>query len=314
MKHFQKLAIISLVSLTVSVNAHAWGSKRPRTPSAPSIPPAPVIPPVVSPVIPPPNPPVIPPVPNTSSSYIDHIKTIAASSSCASYSWKSRGRAPVSYIKGMALNYARSVCRLQTSLAAPSATAVLLSKAAGDPARDALAHYSTTFTNFGEVVNSSGIDTLRSLYTLGIGLGMRESSGQYCEGRDTTASNTSASTAEAGMFQTSYNSMTASPVLSQLYDEYKANPSMCWLDVYKVGVSCSAASIYGSGEGATYQALNKSCPAFAAEYAMATLRVLRSHYGPIVRKEAEVIPACNQMLKSVEDVVLNDLNSCADLL
>jgi hypothetical protein len=51
----------------------------------------------------------------------------------------------------------------------------------------------------------SGIDTLRHLFVLMIGLGMRESSGRYCEGRDQSASNTSADTAEAGLFQTSWN-------------------------------------------------------------------------------------------------------------
>ena len=38
----------------------------------------------------------------------------------------------------------------------------------------------------------SGTDTLRHLFVLMIGLGMRESSGRYCEGRDQSASNTSA--------------------------------------------------------------------------------------------------------------------------
>ncbi|MBC7427409.1 MAG: hypothetical protein H7336_02280 [Bacteriovorax sp.] len=306
MKQYQKLAMISLITLFMSTNAHAWGAKRPSTPSTPTIPPP------TTPTAP--TTPTTPTAPTLESSYINQIKSIAANSACANYSWKNRGKAPAAYIKGMALNYARSLCRLQTTLAAPTATAVLLGSKAGDAAKDALAYYSSTFSSLGFVVNSAGQDSLRSLYTLGIGLGMRESSGQYCEGRDTTASNTSASTAEAGMFQTSYNSMTTSPVLGALYAEYKVRPELCMLDVYKVGVSCSATSIYGTGEGATYQSLNKSCPAFAAEYAMATLRVLRSHYGPIVRKEAEVLPACNAMLKNVQDLINNDLNACDDLL
>ena len=303
MKQHQKLAIISLISLFISADVHAWGAKRPSTPAPPN-------PAVTLPSLPGPT----PSIPTLESSYIDQIKKSAANSACANYAWKNRGKAPLAYIKGMALNYARSLCRLQTTLAAPSPTAILLSSKAGDPTKDALAHYSSTFSSLGFTINDKGQNTLRSLYTLGIGLGMRESSGHYCEGRDTTASNTSASTAEAGMFQTSYNSISTSSVLSQLYAEYKASPKLCMLDVYKVGVSCPATSIYGSGEGATYQTLNKTCPGFAAEYAMATLRVLKSHYGPIVRKEAEVVPACNTMLKNIEDIVNNDLNACADLL
>ena len=40
-----------------------------------------------------------------------------------------------------------------------------------------------------------------------LGLGMRESSGQYCCGRDTSEDNTTADTAEAGLFQMSWNAM-----------------------------------------------------------------------------------------------------------
>jgi len=36
---------------------------------------------------------------------------------------------------------------------------------------------------------------------------MRESSGQYCCGRDTSEDNTTADTAEAGLFQMSWNAM-----------------------------------------------------------------------------------------------------------
>lgn len=246
--------------------------------------------------------------------YAEQIKTIAANSTCASYSWSGRSKAPAGYIKGMALTYARSFCRLKTSESSPTTLVNILSGAAGSSTTDALALYASTFSNLSMDVNNSGIGALRSLYTLGIGLGMRESSGKYCEGRDMSASNTSASTAEAGMFQTSYDSMGASAELSNLYAEYKANPNNCFLDTFKANVSCGSSSIYGSGEGATYQALNKSCPAFAAEYAMVMLRVRRNHYGPINRKEAEVTTACNQMLKSVEDFVENDLNSCADIM
>ena len=49
--------------------------------------------------------------------------------------------------------------------------------------------------------DAAGVDTVRHLFVLLIGLGMRESSGKYCEGRDKSASNRSAETAEAGLFQ-----------------------------------------------------------------------------------------------------------------
>lgn len=306
MKHVQQKLAIIFLSLLVSSNAHAWGSKRPSTPTTPTVPSTPSNPTT-------PTTPTTPP-PITEGAYVDQIKALAAGSSCAAYSWKNRSKAPAAYIKGMALNYARSYCRIKTTRDAPTGAALLLGAKSGDAAKDALPHYASNFSALAMNNSIAGIGPLRSTYTLGIGLGMRESSGKYCEGRDMSASNTSAETAEAGMFQTSYNSMSASPELSKLYAEYKANPDKCLLDVYSVGIKCSSSSNAGSGEGLTYQKLNKSCPAFAAEYAMMMLRVRRNHYGPINRKEAEVIPACKTMLENVEAIIESDPYSCDELI
>ena len=65
-------------------------------------------------------------------------------------------------------------------------------------------------------------DTLRHLFVLLTGLDMRESSGRCCEGRDLSASNTTADTAEAGLFQQSWNSRFASPELPKLVSQYSA--------------------------------------------------------------------------------------------
>jgi hypothetical protein len=45
-----------------------------------------------------------------------------------------------------------------------------------------------------------GPETLRPLFALMLGHGMRESSGRYCEGRDRSAENVASDTAEAGLF------------------------------------------------------------------------------------------------------------------
>ena len=49
----------------------------------------------------------------TGGPYVDQIKTMASNSDCANTSWASRGRAPIGYIKGVTLSYARSLCRLK---------------------------------------------------------------------------------------------------------------------------------------------------------------------------------------------------------
>ena len=258
-----------------------------------------------------PTPPIVPPT-TSKGVYVDQIKTLASNSSCTSYSWSARGKAPSGYIKGVSLSFARSLCRLkkQTTLSG------ILSKAdSHNDAKDALTHYATNFANLPIDINTAGQGPMRALYTLGMGLGMRESSGNYCEGWDKSAgSNRSSSAAEAGAFQTSYDSMGASPELSKLYAEYQATPGRCYLDVFKVGAASCSGSNLGTGAGVIYQAFNKSCPAFATEYAMTMLRIQRSHYGPINRKEAEVVPACGQLLKSVQDLINNDPYACEDLI
>lgn len=320
MKQFKrKLVLISLLSLCARGQVFASGAKlpdaamteetteattaEPRTTDGP----AQTIPTPTTPTTTAPS-----PAQPASGVYIDQIKQIAANSSCSSYSWKDRGRAPSGYIKGMALTYGRSLCRAK----ADSSAGLLLSAAStGNTTKDALAYYASTFAKIPIGITTQGGETLRALYTLGLGLGMRESSGTYCEGWDRSAGSSRPSSAgEAGVFQTSYDSIGVHPELSNLYTEYKnTKDTRCMLDVYKVGASCSSQSNLGTGAGADFQSFLKACPAFAAEYAMVTLRVLRAHYGPINRREAEVIPSCNNMLKEVQNLIDNDPYACEDL-
>lgn len=305
MKHIRtKVFFTSLLIMSTIGQSHAMGSKRPKAPSTPTPTQAP--------------PPQSTPAPNTATGpYIDQIQELARTSSCASYSWKNRGRAPAGYVKGIALSFARSLCRLNSYVQNPSALALIMSKAdSHNDSKDALTHYQNNFSLIPIKIDSAGTEPLRALYVLGIGLGMRESSGTYCEGWDQSAgSNRPSSAAEAGLFQTSYDSISASPELSKLYTEYKTTSNnRCFLNVFKQGASCSSSSTLGTGAGAEYQKFNKACPAFATEYAMTMLRIQRSHYGPINRKEAEVIPACDQLLKNVQELVNRDpQNACQDI-
>jgi hypothetical protein len=140
---------------------------------------------------------------------------------------------------------------------------------------------------------------LRPLFVLLTGLGIRESSGRYCEGRDQSARNTSAKTAEAGLFQTSYNAQDGIPLLQTLFDQYRNNPVSGYLEIFQEGVSPKRgeAENFGNGPGKEFQRLSKECPAFAAEFA--TVGRKRSHWWPINRKEAEIRPECDHMFKQV---------------
>ena len=232
---------------------------------------------------------------------IDQITRMAGESAIAGFHWKDRGRAPAGYIKGMALAFGRVYCKFK---AGDAAALDMASRNSGDTARDALAWYNDVFAAAGMANDTSGADTLRHLFVLLIGLGMRESSGQHCEGRDTTAHNVTADTAEAGLFQVSFNAKDASPLLPQIFAHYKANPSG-FVDVFKEGVRCSAASLenFGSGDGRDFQRLCKDCPAFAAEFAAVALRHIRKHWGPINRRQAQVRPECDALLRQVQAAI-----------
>lgn len=156
----------------------------------------------------------------------------------------------------------------------------------GTTSKDALAAYG---------LNATMLDT----YTLLIGLGMRESSGKYCEGRDLSAGNVKSDEAEAGMFQASWNSSGADAELKMLFDQYSKDQSKCKLTLFAQGVTCKShdAVNYGTGTGLAYQKLAKSCPAFAVDYAAVLVRVLKAHFGPINRKEAQIVPECRAMLE-----------------
>ncbi len=245
---------------------------------------------------------VVPPTPPVTPATLKKITDIAEKSTCASYRWKDRGRAPKGYMKGMAIMYAKAVCNQNRD-----DIKVVSSPLSGNEVRDSLTWYKAVFADLG-IINEGGIDTLRNAYTLLLGLGMRESSGRHCVGRDQSATNTTAETAEAGIFQTSYNSRSSNKVLPVLFQKYLKQEGSCYLDVFKEGVSCSASNWenWGTGAGFDFQKLSKECPAFVTEYAAVMIRVnggSKGHYGPLRRYHAEVKPECSDMFLAVQKEV-----------
>lgn len=251
----------------------------------------------------------------TAPASIDRLAPIldaAAGSSCAAYYWKDRGRAPKAYVKGVVLSYMKARCnptRSDVALASRAATT--------DTKRDALAHYADVFASLNMKNDSSGTRTLRHVYTLLLGLGMRESSGRHCCGRDASASNVSSDSAEAGAFQTSWDSRGASTELPKIFERFRTSNVGCNLDVWKSGVTCNDANWKNWGTADTtgflFQDRQKKCPALATEYAAVMLRVSGGsggHYGPLRTKKAEVKSECNTMFANVEAAIVADEKIC----
>src|SRR5215468_5651042 len=159
--------------------------------------------------------------------------------------WSDRGRAPNGYAKGMAVAFARVYAKWKIR---NSAALMMAAANSGDDTRDALSWYNSRFQPKAMDNTKAGADTLRHLFVLLMGLGMRESSGRYCEGRDMSANNVSPDTAEAGLFQMSLSIGVASAnparrPLVELYNELNVIPYTGYRMVFEQGVTCSAGQV-----------------------------------------------------------------------
>lgn len=214
----------------------------------------------------------------------DRIIQLASTSPIRTYRWPNRGRAPSGYIKGMAVAFAETTRMLGRGDAAALAIAA---PPANDPHHDVLDWYAAVLGAAGVALGTAE-ERLTAVFVILLGLGMRESSGKHCEGRDMSAQNVSADTAEAGLFQVSYNSRNAHPELKPLLERMANRDDL--LTIFDDEVHCSASSWkdWGAGPGHDFQALMKQNPLLAVQYAALLLRKARKHWGPINRQEAEV--------------------------
>jgi peptidoglycan hydrolase-like protein with peptidoglycan-binding domain len=234
------------------------------------------------------------------------IANIAANSSLARVRWLERGTAPIGYIKGMAVMFADVARKL---VQGDPAALEMARASSGDSRHDALAHYASRFEALGMRNDVSGIDTLRHLFVLMIGLGMRESSGKYCEGfdREENRDPLTSESAEAGLFQMSWNARSMSPFIRQLFDDYQRNGGG-YKSIFAEGVTCTARNLenFGSGDGLRFQQMCKDMPGFAVETAAIGLRHEggeKGHWGPIRRHEAELKREADEMLQQVQSAM-----------
>jgi GH24 family phage-related lysozyme (muramidase) len=256
---------------------------------------------------------------------LEHV----GASGLVGYGWKDRGVAPIGYLKGMALTYARVYCKFKVGPGQPeNARDPFVEKMAkgvapgANTTKDAIARYANKLTELGADVSVDGVDVLRGLFTILFGLGMRESSGKHCTGwdrRKTTgwgnpdkAVTPTAANSEAGLFQISYDMGVGAPGdFKDLYQSYKQRPASGFLDVFSEGVTCktSDAENFGGGAGKEFQRFSKDCPAFTVELAALGLRTRANHWGPIRRNTAEILPQCWSLLRQVEKAI-DDLGGC----
>jgi hypothetical protein len=230
---------------------------------------------------------------------LENILELAAGSEIARYDWMQRGKAPMGYIKGMAVLYARMYCKLK----AGDPVALEVTKKHDPNANvDALTHYADVFDAAG-ILGDTPEDRLRQLFVLLMGFGMRESSGRWCEGRDRAANNVTGEKAEAGLFQTSWDARFSSSLMPKLFADYSGLRDFGW--VFTEGVTARDRDLenFGSGDGLEFQRLSKVCPAFAVEFAAVGLRNNRKHWGSINSRAAEVKRKADALYRQVAQTI-----------
>lgn len=237
---------------------------------------------------------------------ISAIVDVATASPIARYDWNERGQNPIGFTVGIALCFALALNRFQ----AEDDAAVAMTEPNHEDEDDVFSFYKWEFDDAGmdnSEEDSDPEDRLRHLFALMLGLGPWESSGRYPEGRDQSAENTSADSAEAGMFQTSWDIRSCHSSIPPLLNEYWRNP--CGFRAYfQDGVELRSSDLgnYGSGPGAQYQFLSKFAPAFHAFVTAVGLRNRggeEGHWGPIRRKDVEVRSEADDMLQAVQALV-----------
>lgn len=240
------------------------------------------------------------------------LSNITDNSKCSKYAWKNRGTANKSYYRGMGKTYAKAYCHPSTLVS----TRRCIPESSCDRT-DVLSWYNSDFHKLKLDNDVSGRYVQRHVWTLLIGLGMRESSGRYCVGRDLSMNFTTAESAEAGLFQSSWGARKRDPSMVTLFNKYQSNKTGCYYEIFKEGYKCSQADLknWGSGDGLKFQELSKTCPAFSAEYASILVRKsggTKGEYGPLRSKKSELNLDCDNMLQDIEKLV-DDTDICTKI-
>lgn len=217
------------------------------------------------------------------------------------------------YLLVMLKSFARSVCRPENDTAK---TAMV--KGSSNVMKDAL-HGPLKVADIRKSLDGSDTREDRTLvddYLLLLGLGLRESSGNFNEGRDESANNFSAKTAEAGCFQSSANVKdcvedSAKVALTDLERSYTgATKQECMSDLTKAAEGFVPDA---SKSGEDFQTALKTCPALAVEHAAITIRHCKDHYGPLKRDEAKKMEGCKPLFDSMYVQLKGDQSTCTKL-
>lgn len=216
-------------------------------------------------------------------------------------------KAPKGYSRGLALSVAQVACSPESDVY-KVATAPL-----GSASKDVLAHYGVT----------AETPSLRLSNTAAIMIGsnLKESSWRPCVGRDVNAKASdvqgclhgSGSTCEAGLDQGSYNSVGKTGPQRDLFNSFSSYPKGCFRPEYYGSITCTDANWKNHGsdpKAVQYQKMAKECPGYTVQAGFMRFRELRTHYGPLNRKTAELKKSCVARFEKVQKLVADTPAIC----
>lgn len=217
------------------------------------------------------------------------------------YEWPGRDHAPRGYLLGMAVGYALVCRRLGSD---PTVQAMAQPVDFSRQNTDALAIEADRFAQAGLPLDDKPATLLRRLYVLLTGLGMRESSGVYCTGVYAPDKNFASDTAEAGLFQASYNLVSGNREYEPIRARYFGSTDL--RTIFSDGIACKPDQLKNWGDepnGVEFQRLTKDCPAFAIEIALLGLRNRARLWGPLRQRSVTLSPEWDAILQSVETLL-----------
>ena len=119
-----------------------------------------------------------------------------------------------------------------------------------------------------------------------------------------SADNVQSETAEAGLFQSSWNLSSCAHEIGELLTEYENDPNGFHPTFARaLYPSSNQLDCYGSGDGALYQWLARRSPAFAVLMTAVGLRRRKDHWGPVIRHEVSIMPAIDDLLIEVQRMI-----------
>lgn len=220
--------------------------------------------------------------------------------------WDNRGKAAWGYYYGMALMFASLYFRLKKGDAIVKEMAKVLQS---DRDRDALKRFDEVFAEHKMYNNKGEEDRLRHLFVLMFGLGVMESNGKHCAGKDVTMNFDHGDDTEAGLFQTSYNVRSvAKEKLSRVFETYRTSKPKGFLQYFKKGFTYYETKNYGTGDAEEFQKLSKECPAFSVEFTAIALRNVSNHWAPVkhindTERQLQIKTECDELLKQIQKYV-----------